>query len=67
MRHSFATYHLALFENADALALHLGHTSTALIFAHYRLPVTKEEATVYWTIAPENAAELAKGRMPMIS
>lgn len=62
LRHSYGTYHLAHHENAAALALHLGHTNTALIFAHYRLPVTKEVATVYWTITPENAGEVAKGK-----
>jgi integrase len=60
LRHSYATYHLALHANAAELALHLGHTNTALIFAHYRKPVTKEEASLYWTITPENAKELGK-------
>lgn len=59
LRHSYGTYHLAHHENAAALALHLGHTNTALIFAHYRLPVNKQEAAVYWTITPENAGEIA--------
>jgi hypothetical protein len=35
-----------------------------LIFAHYRLPVNKQEAAVYWTITPENAGEVAKGKTP---
>lgn len=60
LRHTYATYHLAFHENAAALALHLGHTNTALIFAHYRLPVSKEVAAVYWTITPDNAGETAK-------
>lgn len=62
LRHSYATYHLAHHENAAALALHLGHTNTALIFAHYRRPVTKEEAATFWTITPENAGVVAKGK-----
>ena len=62
LRHSYGTYHLAHHENAAALALHLGHTNTNLIFAHYRLPVTKEVAAGYWTITPENAGEIAKGK-----
>lgn len=64
LRHSYGTYHLAFHENAAALALHLGHTNTALIFAHYRLPVNKQEAAVYWTITPGNAGEVAKGKTP---
>lgn len=59
LRHSYATYHLAHHENAASLALYLGHTNTALIFAHYRLPVAKDEAADYWTISPENAREIA--------
>lgn len=61
LRHSYATYHLAFHENAHELALHMGHTNTALIFAHYRLPVTKVIATVYWSITPDNAEAIAKG------
>ena len=61
LRHSYATYHLAFHENASALALHMGHTNTQLIFAHYRLPVPKEEAGIYWGITPENAKKIAKG------
>ncbi len=62
LRHSYATYHLAHHENAAALALHLGHTNTALIFAHYRLPVTKEVAAGFWAITPENAGEIARDK-----
>jgi hypothetical protein len=63
-RHTYATYHLAHHENAAALALHLGHTNTALIFAHYRLPVSRAAAALYWTITPQTAAEVAKGDVP---
>lgn len=60
LRHSFATYHLALHENAASLALHLGHTNTNIIFAHYRLPVSKEDALLYWSISPETAKEISQ-------
>lgn len=33
LRHSFASYHIALFKDAAALALEMGHTTTSLIFA----------------------------------
>jgi len=59
LRHSYATYHLAHHRNAHELALHMGHTDTKLIFAHYRLPVTDKEAASYWGITPENAEEIA--------
>jgi integrase len=53
LRHSFASYHLARFQNANQLALELGHTTTRLIFEHYRELVTPESAEAYWSIRPD--------------
>jgi integrase len=52
LRHSFASYHLAKFQDAPALALQMGHTTTAMLFAHYREVVTPEHAGAYWDILP---------------
>jgi integrase len=52
LRHSFASYHLAKFQNAPALALELGHQSNALIFSNYRRRVTEAEATEYFNLVP---------------
>jgi integrase len=52
LRHSFASYHLAKWENANALALEMGHTTTNLIFRHYRELVIKSDAERYWNILP---------------
>ena len=52
LRHSFASYHLAHFNNAGALALELGHTSSNLVFQHYRQLVRPKEAVCYWNIMP---------------
>ena len=52
MRHSFASYHLALHESADKTALEMGHRDTQMLFRHYRELVTKEEAKAYWEIKP---------------
>lgn len=52
LRHSYASYHLARFTDASALALYLGHTTTAMLFAHYREVVTPDAAEVYWRIVP---------------
>jgi integrase len=52
LRHSFASYHLAKFQNANQLALELGHTTTRLIFEHYRELVPPEAAEQYFTIYP---------------
>jgi integrase len=55
MRHSFASYHLAEFQDAAALALELGHADTGIIFRHYRELVRPKEARNYWTIFPATA------------
>ena len=52
LRHSFASYHLAKFQNAPALALELGHQSNSLIFSNYRRRVTEREATEYFELTP---------------
>ena len=60
LRHSFASYHLAKWKNAGALALEMGHTKNDLIFAHYRELVHETEAEKYWSIFPEGATESEK-------
>src|SRR5439155_23210649 len=52
LRHSFASYHLAHFNDAAALALELGHTSAHLVFQHYRQLVRPKQAERYWKITP---------------
>lgn len=42
LRHSFASYHLALHQDAAKSALQLGHKDTATLFEHYRELVTPE-------------------------
>ncbi|WP_018289704.1 tyrosine-type recombinase/integrase [Verrucomicrobium sp. 3C] len=49
-RHSYASYHLAHFQDAAKTALNMGHTSTALLFNTYRELVTPEEAAEYWAL-----------------
>ena len=51
LRHSYASYHLAKFQDAPALALQMGHRTTAMLFAHYREVVTPEAAEIYWQIS----------------
>ena len=59
LRHSFASYHIAHFSDAAKLALQMGHTTTSLIFAHYREVVHPETAAEYWQIAPFSRLETA--------
>ena len=57
LRHSFASYHLAKFQDAPRTALDLGHVSPRMVFNHYREVVTPEEAERYWNIFPAKKAE----------
>lgn len=57
LRHSYASYHLAYFEDAAALQLQMGHTDTSMIFGNYRQRVRKSEAEKWWAIAPEGAVD----------
>lgn len=52
LRHGFASYHLAHFNDAAALALELGHTTSQLVFQHYRQLVKPKDAQAYWQIVP---------------
>jgi integrase len=57
LRHSFASYHLAHFNDAAAVALELGHTNSNLVFQHYRQLVKPEQAERYWKIAPASISK----------
>jgi integrase len=52
LRHSFASYHLAHFNDAAALALEIGHTNQQMIFDHYRQLVRPKDAARFWEIMP---------------
>jgi hypothetical protein len=53
MRHSFASYHLAMHQSAEKTALQMGHHSTDMLFRHYRELVTPQDAKKFWSIMPE--------------
>jgi integrase len=56
LRHSFASYHIAKFNDAAALALEMGHVGTSMIFGNYRELVKPAEAARYWEIRPNAEA-----------
>jgi integrase len=60
LRHSFASYHLAHFNDAAALALELGHTDAGLVFQHYREIVKPKDAERYWSLVPTGAVSSSK-------
>lgn len=60
LRHSFASYHLAHFENAASTALELGHHDSRITFAHYRELVKPKDAERYWNIRPATKANVVE-------
>ena len=54
LRHSFATYHLALHQDAARTALQLGHATTTMLFKNYRNLATQGQAELYFSLAPQS-------------
>ncbi|WP_029190634.1 tyrosine-type recombinase/integrase [Verrucomicrobium spinosum] len=52
MRHSFASYALALHEDAPKVSLWLGQSSPGVVFRHYRERATKTDAQAYFNTSP---------------
>lgn len=61
LRHGFASYHLARFNNAAEPALEMGHTNANLIFSVYRPIVQPAEGARFWEIRPEGALHRRNG------
>lgn len=51
LRHSFGSYHLAMFQNIEQTANQMGN-SAAVIHNHYKALVTKDAAEKYWNLRP---------------
>lgn len=54
LRHSFASYHLAQYQDAPKTAYQLGHSSPKMLAEHYDAVATAKEAAKWWQIAPES-------------
>jgi integrase len=52
LRHSFASYALAAFNDLNTLTLELGHVNATMLFKHYRELVAPTAAAEFWKIAP---------------
>jgi integrase len=56
LRHSFGSYHVAHFQNPNMTALQMGHSTTDMLFKHYRnYRIRKTDAERYWKLAPAAA------------
>ena len=52
MRHSYASYHFAMYRDVGLTAKNLGHPSPTLLRKDYNNAVTREQAKGFWSIAP---------------
>jgi site-specific recombinase XerC len=66
-RHSFASYHLALFQDAGRTAFELGHTNQTMLYQHYRNLVTSSDAKAWFAIVPEGHTGKKTGRKRSVS
>jgi integrase len=57
LRHSYGTYRLATVKSAAQVALEMGN-SPKMVFAHYRKPVTEQDAKLYFSIMPKSAVNV---------
>ncbi|PWU10952.1 MAG: hypothetical protein C5B47_01475 [Verrucomicrobia bacterium] len=48
LRHSFASYHLALYGDAGKTGHQMGHTSPAMVYRTYAQAVRKSQAEIWW-------------------
>ena len=53
MRHSFGSYHLAMWQNRGDTAEQMGHSNIRILFNHYHRAVRSEDAERFWNIRPE--------------
>ena len=60
LRHSFASYHVAHFKDAKALALEMGHRDSGMLFNHYRALVKPKEAEHFWNIRPARSSKIVQ-------
>jgi integrase len=60
LRHSFASYYLAAFNDAPKLALALGHSDAELVFQHYRQRVRPAVAREWWSILPAHTDNVVR-------
>ena len=58
-RHSFASYHLAMYQDSGKTAMALGHPDPRLLFDRYRALVTPKAAETYWDITPRKEDDIS--------
>lgn len=54
LRHTFATYHLAGYNDVNLTRSIMGHEAGDTLFSHYRGAVRKKDALAFWSIRPDS-------------
>lgn len=62
MRRSFASYHVALYDDVAMTSFRMGHMSTIMMGRHYLAGVPKEEGERYFKIRPGDAENVVPFR-----
>ena len=52
LRHTYASYHIAMYEDATKTAHQMGHLRPDVLFNHYRNLVLPKDAKKFWAIRP---------------
>jgi integrase len=60
LRHSFASYHLAMHNDQGKLAVQMGHMNSAMTYRHYFQRVKPVAAAAWWSIVPESPSNVLK-------
>lgn len=53
LRHSYGSYHLAMYGDAVRTAAQMGHRDPSILHNHYKALVTKAEAEKFWALRPD--------------
>ena len=57
LRHSFASYHLATFENELLTAKEMGHRDSNIVHKNYKQLILKSQAAKFWALFPQRRAD----------
>jgi len=63
LRHSFASYHFAMFRNSDETSHQMGN-SPDMVHKHYKALVSKADAEKFWALRPNGKATESKQEAP---
>jgi integrase len=63
LRHSFASYHLAAYNDTVRTAFLMGHSNPRIVHDHYKALVSKADAERFWALRP--ATDAATKIVPM--